>query len=84
MRLLSQLQAQRFWTGEALASRLEVSTRTAHSHPMGSLAFSQEDETTMAALSLALPRTPRFSIVTPTAVLARSEGKPTSSGSPSK
>ena len=47
----------------------------AHSHPVGPLAFSQEDETTMAALSLGLSRTLRFSIVTPTGVLVRAGGK---------
>jgi hypothetical protein len=43
----------------------------AHSHPVGPLAFSKEDETTMAALALALPRTPRFSIVAPSGMLIR-------------
>jgi hypothetical protein len=46
----------------------------AHSHPVGPLAFSKEDETTMAALALALPRTPRFSIVAPGGVLVRIDG----------
>ena len=49
----------------------------AHSHPVGPLAFSKEDETTMAALALALPRTPRFSIVAPAGMLVReTEGAP--------
>ena len=46
----------------------------AHSHPVGPLAFSREDETTMAALALALPHTPRFSIVAPAGMLARVDG----------
>jgi hypothetical protein len=47
----------------------------AHSHPIGPLAFSQEDETTMAALTLALGRALRFSIVAPTGMLARIDGR---------
>jgi hypothetical protein len=43
----------------------------AHSHPVGPLAFSQEDETTMAALAAALGRAPRFSVVAPGGMLTR-------------
>jgi hypothetical protein len=46
-----------------------------HSHPVGPLAFSREDETTMAALIGALGRPPRFSIVAPGGMLARVDGK---------
>jgi Prokaryotic homologs of the JAB domain len=46
----------------------------AHSHPVGPLAFSLEDETTMAALAAALAHTPRFSIVAPTGMLVRVDG----------
>jgi hypothetical protein len=48
----------------------------AHSHPVGPLAFSHEDETTMAALTAALgPTRPlRFSIVAPGGMLARIDG----------
>jgi hypothetical protein len=47
----------------------------AHSHPVGPLAFSSEDETTMAALVAALGRAPRFSVVAPSGMLARSDGQ---------
>lgn len=43
----------------------------AHSHPNGPAAFSMEDETTMEALTSALGRTIRFSVVAPSAVIAR-------------
>jgi hypothetical protein len=42
-----------------------------HSHPVGPLAFSQEDETTMEALILALGTRPRFSVVAPDGMLIR-------------
>jgi hypothetical protein len=47
----------------------------AHSHPVGPLGFSHEDETTMAALVLALGRAPRFSVVAPAGMLARVDGQ---------
>ncbi|WP_342379566.1 Mov34/MPN/PAD-1 family protein [Myxococcus stipitatus] len=47
----------------------------AHSHPEGPLGFSAEDETTMAALTQALGRAPRFSVVAPEGMVARVEGK---------
>ena len=43
----------------------------AHSHPIGPLAFSEEDTTTMAALEAALGKTLRFSIVAPGGMLAK-------------
>lgn len=43
----------------------------AHSHPVGPLAFSQEDETTMEALIQALGKRPRFSVVAPDGMLVR-------------
>jgi hypothetical protein len=46
----------------------------AHSHPVGPLAFSAEDESTMAALRTALGRELRFSVVAPNGVVARQEG----------
>jgi len=46
----------------------------AHSHPVGPLGFSYEDETTMAALAAALGRAPRFSVVAPAGMLARIDG----------
>jgi len=42
-----------------------------HSHPIGPLAFSQEDETTMEALIAALGARPRFSVVAPDGMLVR-------------
>jgi hypothetical protein len=42
-----------------------------HSHPEGPLAFSQEDETTMAALQAALGRPLRFSVVSPEGMVVR-------------
>ena len=47
----------------------------AHSHPVGPLAFSGEDESTMAALRAALGRAPRFSVVAPAGMLARLDGQ---------
>jgi len=43
----------------------------AHSHPLGPLAFSDEDETTMAAVTAALGRAPRFSVIAPGGMLTR-------------
>jgi hypothetical protein len=43
----------------------------AHSHPIGPLAFSHEDETTMEALITALGARPRFSVVAPDGMLVR-------------
>jgi hypothetical protein len=47
----------------------------AHSHPQGPLAFSNEDETTMEALSSALGKQPRFSVVAPGGMIARQGGE---------
>lgn len=47
----------------------------AHSHPVGPLAFSAEDESTMTALTEALGRPLRFSIVAPDGMVARQEGR---------
>jgi len=43
----------------------------AHSHPHGPAAFSHEDETTMEALTSALGRELRFSVVAPASVVVR-------------
>jgi hypothetical protein len=45
----------------------------AHSHPVGPLAFSAEDETTMEALTGALGRAPRFSVVAPDGMVFRQD-----------
>ena len=50
---------------EAIWSRREQITEIVHSHPVGPLAFSREDETTMAALVTALGRPITFSVVAP-------------------
>ncbi|MEZ4221308.1 MAG: hypothetical protein R3B13_10310 [Polyangiaceae bacterium] len=42
-----------------------------HSHPNGPLAFSKEDETTMAALESALGKTLRFSVVAPSGTIVK-------------
>ncbi len=47
----------------------------AHSHPMGPLGFSSEDETTMAALSTALGRPLRFSVLAPDGLVVREKGR---------
>ncbi len=47
----------------------------AHSHPVGPLAFSAEDESTMAALLEALGKPLRFSVVAPSGMVARQEGR---------
>jgi hypothetical protein len=47
----------------------------AHSHPVGPLGFSTEDETTMEALTAALGRPVRFSVVAPEGMLVREAGR---------
>ncbi len=47
----------------------------AHSHPVGPLGFSAEDETTMEALAAALGRSVRFSVVAPEGMVAREDGR---------
>jgi hypothetical protein len=47
----------------------------AHSHPVGPLGFSAEDETTMAALTEALGRPVRFSVVAPDGMVLRENGR---------
>jgi hypothetical protein len=46
-----------------------------HSHPVGPLAFSTEDETTMEALTEALGRPVRFSVVAPDGMVVREGGE---------
>jgi len=60
---------------EAIWSRRDELVEIAHSHPVGPLGFSYEDETTMAALAAALGRAPRFSVVAPIGMLARIDGR---------
>jgi len=59
---------------EAIWDRRDALVEIAHSHPVGPLAFSNEDETTIAALEAALGRALRFSIVAPAGMLVREAG----------
>jgi hypothetical protein len=61
----SRLRWEKIWE---LREELE---EIAHSHPHGPLAFSNEDETTMQALTSALGRTLRFSVVAPGGMVVR-------------
>ncbi len=56
---------------EAIWSHRAQLAEIAHSHPIGPLAFSHEDETTMEALIAALGARPRFSVVAPDGMLVR-------------
>lgn len=56
---------------QAIWSRRDELTEIAHSHPNGPAAFSDEDETTMEALTAALGRAVRFSVVAPSSVVVR-------------
>lgn len=57
---------------EAIWARRVELVEIAHSHPLGPLAFSQEDESTMAALRAALGRPDlRFSVVAPGGMVLR-------------
>jgi hypothetical protein len=58
---------------EAIWSRREELEEVAHSHPLGPLGFSREDETTMAALDRALGRPLRYSVVAPGGMVTRRE-----------
>jgi hypothetical protein len=46
----------------------------AHSHPVGPLAFSEEDRTTMSALEAALGKVLTFSVIAPDGMLSRTGG----------
>jgi hypothetical protein len=56
---------------EAIWSHRAQLAEISHSHPVGPLAFSDEDETTMEALIAALGVRPRFSVVAPEGMLVR-------------
>lgn len=58
---------------EAIWSRRNTIVEIAHSHPIGPLDFSFEDETTMRALVTALGRPVLFSVVAPTGMVRRME-----------
>lgn len=57
---------------ELIWAERERLVEIAHSHPVGPLAFSDEDETTMTALATALGRAIVFSVVTEGAMIRRS------------
>jgi hypothetical protein len=65
----SRVRWERIW---ALRTELE---EIAHSHPLGPLAFSREDETTMSALETALGRPLGFAVVAPKGMVRRLNGK---------
>jgi hypothetical protein len=58
---------------EAIWSRRDEIVEIAHSHPVGPLDFSREDETTMRALVTALGRPLLFSVVAPSGMVRRTE-----------
>lgn len=60
---------------EAIWSHKDDLEELAHSHPMGPLAFSHEDETTMQALESALGKPLRFSVTAPTGIIVRQNGR---------
>jgi hypothetical protein len=56
---------------EAIWTRRDRIVEIAHSHPVGPLGFSREDETTMAALLSGLGRALAFSVVAPAGMVRR-------------
>ena len=60
---------------EAIWSRRGRLREIAHSHPVGPLGFSAEDESTMEALEAGLGRRLRFSVVAPAGMVRRMRGK---------
>ena len=56
---------------EEIWRRREHLVEIAHSHPAGGAYFSNEDETTMTALTSALEKPPVFSVVAPTGMIRR-------------
>jgi len=59
---------------EAIWSRRESIVEIAHSHPVGPLAFSHTDETTMKALRSGLGRDYVFTVVAPNGVIRVFDG----------
>jgi hypothetical protein len=60
---------------EAIWDSRDVLEEIAHSHPIGPLAFSNEDETTMEALTSALAQKILFSVVAPDGMIRREENR---------
>jgi hypothetical protein len=67
---------------EAIWTHRHALAEIAHSHPVGPLAFSQEDETTMAALIEALGFKPTFSVVAPGGMIRRGQDGHTAAVAP--
>jgi hypothetical protein len=65
---------------EAIWCERERLVEIAHSHPHGPLGFSEEDESTMTALTAALGRRLTFSVVTPTGMIRREQAPPPAEG----
>lgn len=59
---------------EALWARREELVEVTHTHPVGPLAFSSEDTTTMSAVDAALGRPLTWSVVAPTGMVRISAG----------
>jgi hypothetical protein len=59
---------------EAIWSNRDALVELAHSHPVGPLAFSNEDVTTMDALESALGRALVFSVISPEGMIRRQDG----------
>ena len=60
---------------EAIWQLREELAEIAHSHPVGPLAFSAEDASTMAAVDSALGRAVRYSVVAPRGTIVRAGGE---------
>ena len=58
---------------EAIWTHRAALAEVAHSHPTGPLGFSAEDQSTMEAVTSALGRSVRFSVVAPAGTWARDE-----------
>jgi hypothetical protein len=67
--------SRRRW--EAIWQHRDSLAVLAHSHPRGPLAFSKEDETTMAALESALGRELCFAVVAPDGVIEKTGARVT-------
>jgi len=65
----SRARWEKIWT---LRGELE---EIAHTHPIGPLGFSHEDETTIAAVTSALGKSLRFSVVAPDGMIVRQDGR---------
>jgi hypothetical protein len=59
---------------EAIWRHRDELEEIAHSHPVGPLGFSSEDESTMAALNAALAAAPRYAVVAPDGMIRRQSG----------